>query len=357
MSAIWENSGNGWSLLEPSGFPDEKTLHDLVEDAPQLLPLSGSPHLVIVGREVFIGGGSADLIAIEPDGRVAILEIKLRQNSEARRAVIAQVLSYAAALAGLDAGAFERDVLGGHLAKRGFTSLPNALESSYDGPFNLSEFSGGLDDSLSTGAFRLVLVLDEVPPDLVRLVGFLEAKTHGLVIDLVTVAAHHVGGSQLIVPTRVEPSRETSEVTKRVGPITAGVVITEGSADFRSAIADAQPECREDMTRLADWADALEREGLARLSTNHDPRGWKVLRVWLPGQDRGIATIWYDKSPSVQIWRSVLDSVAPDHLASIEIAAGVELPPKASKSTRDITPALLESLGSAYRAAATGGKG
>jgi hypothetical protein len=96
---------------------------------------------------------------------------------------------------------------------------------------------------------------------------------------------------------------------------------------------------------------------LARLSTNHDPRGWKVLRVWLPGQDRGIATLWYDRSASVQIWRSVLESVAPDHVASIEAAAGIELPPKASKSTRDITPSLLESLASAYRAAATGRKG
>jgi hypothetical protein len=357
MSAIWENSGDGWSLLEPSGFPDEKTLHDLVEDAPHLLPLSGSPRLVIVGREVLIGGGSADLVAVEPDGRVAIIEIKLKQNSEARRAVVAQVLSYAAALAGLDAEAFERDVLSGHLGRRGFNSLPTAVETSYDGPFNPSEFSGGLDDSLRTGAFRLVLVLDEAPADLVRLLGFLEAKTHGLIIDLVTVAAHRVGGSQLIVPTRVEPSRETSAATKRVGSATARVVITEGSADFRSVIADALPECREDLNRLANWADDLERQGLARLSTNHDPRGWKVLRVWLPGQDRGFATLWYDRSPSIQLWRSVLESVAPDHIASIETAAGFELPARASKSTRDITPALLESLHSAYRAAATAGRG
>lgn len=353
MSAIWENSGDGWSLLEPSGFPDEKTLHDLVEDAPHLLPLSGSPQLVVVGREVFIGGGSADLVAVEPDGRVAVIEIKLKQNSEARRAVVAQVLAYAAALTGLAADAFEGSVLGGHLAKRGFTSLANAVETSYDGPFNPSAFASGLQESLSAGAFRLVLVLDEAPADLVRLVGFLESKTHGLVVDLVTVAAHRVGGSQLMVPTRVEPSRETYEASKRVGPSTATVVITEGSADFRAVIPDASPECRGDLTRLADWADSLEREGLARLSTNHDPRGWKVLRVWLPGQDRGIATLWYDRSPSIQLWRSVLESVAADHVASVEAAAGFELPPKASKSTRDITPALLEALYSAYRAAVT----
>ena len=61
MTALWENNGDGWRLVAPSGFPDEATLHDLVEEAPHLLPLSGSPSLVIVGREMSLGGGSADL--------------------------------------------------------------------------------------------------------------------------------------------------------------------------------------------------------------------------------------------------------------------------------------------------------
>jgi hypothetical protein len=40
--------------------------------------------------------GFADLIAIEPNGRISVIEIKLARNAEARRAVIAQVLAYAA---------------------------------------------------------------------------------------------------------------------------------------------------------------------------------------------------------------------------------------------------------------------
>ena len=60
MSSIWTIDGEGWSFLAPSGFPDEATLHSLVEEAPQLLPLAGEPHLVVLGREVPIGGGYAD---------------------------------------------------------------------------------------------------------------------------------------------------------------------------------------------------------------------------------------------------------------------------------------------------------
>ena len=82
--------------MAPVGFPDEATLHTLVEEAPQLLPLAGSPQLTIVGREVQLGAGWADLIAVEPTGRVVVIEIKLAKNAEARRAVISQVLTYAA---------------------------------------------------------------------------------------------------------------------------------------------------------------------------------------------------------------------------------------------------------------------
>ena len=49
MTAIWSNDGERWALLAPSGFPDEATLHSLIEQTPQLLPLAGSPRLTIVG--------------------------------------------------------------------------------------------------------------------------------------------------------------------------------------------------------------------------------------------------------------------------------------------------------------------
>ena len=51
MTAIWQDDGTGWRLLAPTGFPDEQTLHDLVEETPQIMPLAGDPRLVVVGKD------------------------------------------------------------------------------------------------------------------------------------------------------------------------------------------------------------------------------------------------------------------------------------------------------------------
>ena len=63
MAAIWRNDGTGRRLLAPTGFQDEKTLHDLVEQTPQILPLVGAPRLVVVGREVMLGNGLPVLLS------------------------------------------------------------------------------------------------------------------------------------------------------------------------------------------------------------------------------------------------------------------------------------------------------
>ena len=77
MTAIWQSDRSGWHLLMPTGFPNEATLHTLVEQAPHLLPLAGVPRLIVLGREVQLGSGYADLIAIEPTGRLAIMLVRI----------------------------------------------------------------------------------------------------------------------------------------------------------------------------------------------------------------------------------------------------------------------------------------
>ena len=55
MTPIWQNDGSSWHLLAPTGFPNEAKLHDLVAEAPHILPLAGTPRLVVLGREVQLG--------------------------------------------------------------------------------------------------------------------------------------------------------------------------------------------------------------------------------------------------------------------------------------------------------------
>ena len=63
IPGIWTKGDDDWMLSRPKGFPDETTLHRLIADRPDMLPLAGAPRLVILGSEVGLGTGSADLLA------------------------------------------------------------------------------------------------------------------------------------------------------------------------------------------------------------------------------------------------------------------------------------------------------
>jgi hypothetical protein len=120
VTEIWGSGPGGqWSPLKPAAYPAEAALHDLVQKAPQMLPLAGSPRLAVLGREVRLGTGSADLLAVESTGRLVVIEVKLAENAESRRAVVAQVLSYAGYLQGLDPEQLETQILGRHLEAGG----------------------------------------------------------------------------------------------------------------------------------------------------------------------------------------------------------------------------------------------
>lgn len=366
MTAIWCDSESGWQLLSPVGFEDEAALHALVERTPDLLPLAGSPRLAVVGKEVLLGGNRADLVAIEPTGRPCIIEVKLAANSEARRAVVAQVLSYAAFVHRMTPEQFEDDVLAGHLRQRGYATLADAAEEAgQDGSFDRSTFRGSLADALSSGGLRLVLVLDQAPPELVRTVGFLQAIAGALVVDLVTVAAYEVGERRVLVPQRIEPDRQVADEGSSGPPSRSprGGNSEPGATGFVTAIEEAPAEHRPILTRLAEWAIALEKLEPVKLTTYWGRRGEITLLPRIQPDNSGLVTIWnWAGSPRVSFYRSVFERRSPHALAAVE-AAIAPMTVGQGNWTADVTEELLAALGTAYReavgkgpSAATGGE-
>jgi hypothetical protein len=353
VTALWSNDGAGWSLLEPSAFDAEASLHKLVEEAPHVLPLSGGPRLAMLSREVPLGSGYADLLAVETSGRLVLIEVKLAKNAEARRAVVAQVLAYAAFLHGLDAETLEGDVLGPALRDRGLESIQAAAALvDQEGAFDAYAFQQGLDDSLASGTFRLVLVLDEAPPELVRLVGYLEHVGGDLVIDLVTVSSYRIGGSEVLVPQRVDPERAVREARRPDSTIRkSGGYLANGADDFVASIESALPEHREELRRVADWAIMLEQEGLVRLKTYHG-KGRRTLLPRLTADDAGLVTIWNDRGAYISLWRSVFERRAPASIDRVERLLGVAI--GSGNTTRDLRDEVLEALADAYREAVHG---
>lgn len=317
MTSIWHESSAGWSVLEPSGFATEALLHDLVEGAPQLLPLAGSPSLVILGREVHLGSGYADLLAIDPTGDVAIIELKLASNSEAKRAVVAQVLSYAAFLDHMAYDDLEGRVLADHLQRRGFTSLAAAGRTAAQGQFDETRFREALSKNLAEGRFRLVLVLDAVPPELPRLVSYLEGIAPNLLIDLVAVGTYSVAGELIVVPHRVEPERRPAEIaaTSASGSAT---IDEDGADSFERAVQGSESAVtREQGARLITWARSLERRKLAKL-VSVQGSAMRTLRIYVPG-DMSLACIFLDGSgPHLALFKSMFAKRAPQTLIELE---------------------------------------
>jgi hypothetical protein len=354
MTAIWKNDGTGWQLEAPTGFPDEATLHKLVEETPQILPLAGNPRLVIIGSEVALGNGYADLLAIEPEGRVVIIEVKLAKNSEARRAVVAQILSYAAHLHGLDGASFEQQVLSSHLQKRGFSTLAEAIiANDQENIFDSNTFAQGLSESLRDGRFRLVLVLDEAPDDLVKLIGYLQTVTDRLLIDLITVASFQIASTQILIPQRVEPEFEIAlPIQKPSSSNNFKGITVEGADNFRESYKTASIEQKELLDKLCAWACHLSDEGLATLRTYHGKESVTLLTRLLTG-NVGLVTIWNTNGKAyLQLWRSVFEKRAPNSLKIIETFSGVEV--KNGGFAKSITEELLSALTEAYKEAATG---
>ena len=276
MTGIWRRDGERWSLLAPSGFEDEATLQRRIAEAPGMLPLSGQPPLAVAGREVQLAAGAVDVLAVETGGRPVVIEVKLGHNAEARRAVVAQALAYAASLHGMSVGAFE-DALAPRLREAGHESLADWMRASdQEGAFEEEAFREGLAEHLRDGSFRVVIVLDEAPPGLVRLAGYLETIADRIAVDLVTVGAYEVGGTQILLPQRIDPGRASADPPAARAPRRSGggAVRSDGSGAFREAIAAARDEGeRAALERIAEWADDLESNGLARVRSTVGKNG------------------------------------------------------------------------------------
>ncbi|TDD30642.1 hypothetical protein E1218_00965 [Kribbella turkmenica] len=305
----------------------EADLHGLIEDTPAMLPLAGSPRLAVVGREVNCGRERADLLAVEVEtGRPVVIEIKLASNTD-RRKSLTQVLGYAAYLRRLDANGLNT-ILRSYLDERGYGSIANAAKSAAeaDPSFDEERFQTLFDDALTEGRLRAVIVLDEAPDDLVDLVGYLQDMTSDrLELDLVVVTAYEVSGQRILVPQLIEPDRSqlTAELAGTSKPAPATEIV-RGSDAFAETIASAPAGQQAVLRRLLEWARELERDQLATLYTSIGKVRW-VLNPRLPGQTRGMISIWNDKGPYISPYRTVFEQEAPTTLAKLDSMAPNEI--------------------------------
>ena len=123
--------------------------------------------------------------------------------------------------------------------------------AGHDDVVDPEDFREGLARSLADGSFRLVIVLDSAPDELVRVAGYLQSVTDKIDIDLVTVAVYDVAGSQVLVPQRMEPGRRMRELSDTQVTARQAGGLHPGSAEFRAVIAELPTARRDVLARLA----------------------------------------------------------------------------------------------------------
>ena len=356
MPDIWRRKDDGtkdgkWSIVGTSSFENECALQQRIAASPEMLPLSGQPFLAAAFREVGLGGGHADVLAFEDNGRPCVIEVKLKKNSEAKRAVVAQALTYAAGLRGIGVEKLEKETLKEKLKGKRLVDFVRESESVDEDNFDEGVFYDNLRKHLGAGSFRIVIVLDDAPLQLVRLIGYLDLfTTKDISLDLVTMSAYDIKDEQFLIPQRIdpdhalepEPATETTVHRQSRGTTTT----TKSSADFRKFVAQSEnPDHQKNRQDIADWADRLEEEGLCRV---HSAEGVKRLRLYLLDENKTFAH-FESHGQGVWLYPTVIQRRAPAMLDRIRELTDVQ----GNKGGAPATPELLDALADAYREAAS----
>lgn len=116
---LWHITDTGPARLQSTELGAERDLEDWIERDPALLERG----LVIIGRQIRLEGGPLDLLALDPQGRWVLIEIK---RERLRRDVLAQAIDYASCLHRLDP-AWLREQCDGYLRSKGRAETLDAL--------------------------------------------------------------------------------------------------------------------------------------------------------------------------------------------------------------------------------------
>ena len=232
--AIRRAGETGWSTVESTRYPDEAYLQSLLHDSPFLVPFhefrDAPPDAVVTLREFWLpGAGSSDLVFVDSDGALTVIECKLATNPEARRVVLAQVLEYGSALAGMSYADFNA------MASRslGNVDLADAMAEAVDSEeFDETAFRDAVTENLAAGEAELVIAIDQMNPNLRRLLDYVESRSGGrLKVFALEIQYHATEGLEALVPQIANPAGQLGRGSQPRGS-TTNITVEE----FRSRL-------------------------------------------------------------------------------------------------------------------------
>jgi hypothetical protein len=210
------------TALENRPYDAEATLQKLLADHPEVLAgeqtdAGRQPKWLLIQREMPVPGEeggsgkwSLDHLFLDQDAVPTFVEVKRSTNRELRREVVAQMLDYAA-----NAVAYWPP---GSIRERFLARCPDADQvfAEFTDTENADKFWQDVDRNLKAGKIRMVFVADEIPPELRRIVEFLNEQMISAEVLAIEVKQYVGGGMITLVPTVIGQT-EAARIVKEPG--------------------------------------------------------------------------------------------------------------------------------------------
>lgn len=248
-----------------TSYETEDHLQGLIARYPSLLAGddvdSGLPaRWLLIGREVGIpseeggaGRWAADHLLLDQDGVPTIVEVKRSSDTRIRREVVGQVLEYAANIVSYCAPEELRTQFTLGCEREGRD--PDTVLTEFLGEEQDPEkFWQTVTTNLQAGRIRLLFVADEIPPELQRIVEFLNQQMNPAEVLAVEVKQYVGEGIRTLVPRILG---QTTSAQARKDPFAPGR--QWDAASFFEDLEARHGRATVDVARhILDWANASQ---------------------------------------------------------------------------------------------------
>jgi len=198
---IRNNETKKWKFAESVRTGAEAELQNLLASSPSLLPVDEiregvSPLVFAVCEFGLPGSGNTDILAFSADGDIAIIECKLATNPESKRKVIGQILEYAAQL-----WEMSYDEINTRIQRVKSKSLSDLVAEAVAGGWDEENFRNGVRQSLESGSFLLIIVVDEMSEDLKRIIRYInECSKSAFSLHALEMRRFQANADEILVP-------------------------------------------------------------------------------------------------------------------------------------------------------------
>jgi hypothetical protein len=266
MSGIFFRQGDELIEMTEQPYALEDHLQELLARHPNLLAggqinRESPRRWLLVAREAGLPSeedGSArwsvDHLFLDQDGTPTLVEVKRSSDTRIRREVVGQILDYAAHAVATWRAETMRELFETGCRSRG--ESPDEVVASFVGPDEgPEEFWERVHTNLQGGKLRLLVVSDEIPAELQRVVEYLNEQMTNTEVLAIEIRQFVGGGQQGLVP-RVLGQTAVAQATKGRSSRSARKWHKE------SVLADLEVKTGQETAAIAqrifDWAETNE---------------------------------------------------------------------------------------------------